>query len=576
MRSKFFGYIVDTAGNAIEGSRINVYVYPLGGGTATYANIYLTDSSSVTTTYATELLTDANGYFEFYIADLEEGGAYGYEYQREFKLAWSGGGGAAGSIDKLQIFDVTKRSVDVTDSGTSKNRLISNLNAKNWETHRSDTARDDHTQYLKTNGSRVLGGNWDTGGVYHILLNTLKSRPSADMLITSNDGSCTLELRQADAGVRANKLISSGNIAGATLTISGAATVGSLSAATLAISTSINLTGSITVGGASSSFAGLVLFGDGLTVSAGSTSLKNTAITGTLSVTAASTLASAIITSLSSNNATIGGGSINSTPIGQTNASLGKFTTLECITFTGPALDVTLNEGDAVSVTSLYSATFVKTGTLSVSGNTSLGDASGDILTLNGTAIAIPNNLNINSGALSITTASSFVGIGTGAPASRLDVFDNSGNEHIRLSFSPTQYVTFGCNANGTMLMTSVSTSADVTMTWSPYHNNTYNLGATEKKWKDLYIAGDINANVSMSLSASHFRGNDGWILIGATDKNPTAPIDIISDTLRIRTSRTPSSSSAPGNVGEICWDSTYIYVCTATNTWKRAGMTSW
>jgi hypothetical protein len=33
-------------------------------------------------------------------------------------------------------------------------------------------------------------------------------------------------------------------------------------------------------------------------------------------------------------------------------------------------------------------------------------------------------------------------------------------------------------------------------------------------------------------------------------------------------------ASNATGSVGEICWDATYIYVCTATNTWKRVALT--
>ncbi len=35
-------------------------------------------------------------------------------------------------------------------------------------------------------------------------------------------------------------------------------------------------------------------------------------------------------------------------------------------------------------------------------------------------------------------------------------------------------------------------------------------------------------------------------------------------------------SISTPGKIGTICWDSNYIYVCTATNTWKRASLSSW
>jgi hypothetical protein len=33
-------------------------------------------------------------------------------------------------------------------------------------------------------------------------------------------------------------------------------------------------------------------------------------------------------------------------------------------------------------------------------------------------------------------------------------------------------------------------------------------------------------------------------------------------------------ASNATGTVGQVCWDSNYIYVCTATNTWKRSLLT--
>jgi hypothetical protein len=36
----------------------------------------------------------------------------------------------------------------------------------------------------------------------------------------------------------------------------------------------------------------------------------------------------------------------------------------------------------------------------------------------------------------------------------------------------------------------------------------------------------------------------------------------------------TTKASNATGTVGQICWDANYIYVCTATNTWKRSPLT--
>jgi len=40
--------------------------------------------------------------------------------------------------------------------------------------------------------------------------------------------------------------------------------------------------------------------------------------------------------------------------------------------------------------------------------------------------------------------------------------------------------------------------------------------------------------------------------------------------------SSAPANSSANGIAGSIAYDSSYIYICTATNTWKRTAIASW
>ena len=39
---------------------------------------------------------------------------------------------------------------------------------------------------------------------------------------------------------------------------------------------------------------------------------------------------------------------------------------------------------------------------------------------------------------------------------------------------------------------------------------------------------------------------------------------------------KTPTSATDIGTTGQIAWDSSYMYVCIATNTWKRAAITTW
>lgn len=41
-------------------------------------------------------------------------------------------------------------------------------------------------------------------------------------------------------------------------------------------------------------------------------------------------------------------------------------------------------------------------------------------------------------------------------------------------------------------------------------------------------------------------------------------------------TSEPPANASATGTTGRITWDSDYMYVCVATNTWKRTTLATW
>jgi hypothetical protein len=44
---------------------------------------------------------------------------------------------------------------------------------------------------------------------------------------------------------------------------------------------------------------------------------------------------------------------------------------------------------------------------------------------------------------------------------------------------------------------------------------------------------------------------------------------------LKLATS-TPAEASATGTIGTIAWDTGFIYVCTATNTWERVAIATW
>ncbi len=81
--------------------------------------------------------------------------------------------------------------------------------------------------------------------------------------------------------------------------------------------------------------------------------------------------------------------------------------------------------------------------------------------------------------------------------------------------------------------------------------------------------AGDFSsASTVLNVSVT---GNIG---ISVTD--PSATLDVGGNTIRVRGTRSPASSSAPGNTGDVCWDASFIYVCVATNVWRRSPLASW
>jgi hypothetical protein len=114
-----------------------------------------------------------------------------------------------------------------------------------------------------------------------------------------------------------------------------------------------------------------------------------------------------------------------------------------------------------------------------------------------------------------------------------------------------------------------------------------------------LVVSGGVGVAKSINAGATNethtFKGGDTGVgttafkVIGGLDANLFAiqgegtvyaygPILASKSTgaFRIVTAETPASASATGSVGTICWDASYIYVCTATNTWKRAALSTW
>lgn len=63
---------------------------------------------------------------------------------------------------------------------------------------------------------------------------------------------------------------------------------------------------------------------------------------------------------------------------------------------------------------------------------------------------------------------------------------------------------------------------------------------------------------------------------VGINTAGPEVSLDVNGNAIRIRTAGTPSSAGDFGVQGEIRWDADYIYICVATDTWKRVAISTW
>jgi hypothetical protein len=203
------------------------------------------------------------------------------------------------------------------------------------------------------------------------------------------------------------------------------------------------------------------------------------------------------------------------------------------------------------------------------------GPTNGNVVTLFGSSgdsarkLVISNSDNDNDwdidanrgtyGALSLSTggtkrlqidASGNVGIGTTSPAMPLSV-------KADLSRNAIQIINGGSGTEEGRLYWYASNASTIRAGISGQENGLvffHGAGVTERARID----------------------SSGRLLVGTGSDSGGALFQVNGDRIRVGTAKTPATSGATGTTGEIAWDADYIYVCTATNTWKRSAIATW
>jgi len=88
----------------------------------------------------------------------------------------------------------------------------------------------------------------------------------------------------------------------------------------------------------------------------------------------------------------------------------------------------------------------------------------------------------------------------------------------------------------------------------------------------------DNSKKVSQLPTAANVAGSDRVLILRDPSGTPsvrTVNVNIFAANLTLSNS-VPANSSAIGIAGTVRYDSSYIYVCVANNTWKRATISTW
>ena len=141
----------------------------------------------------------------------------------------------------------------------------------------------------------------------------------------------------------------------------------------------------------------------------------------------------------------------------------------------------------------------------------------------------------------------------------------------------------WGDHASGGYLtaLGSISGHSDVTIT-TPTSGQLLSYNGSQ--WVNSTVSNIANATISDTAPGGASVGDLWWesdtgrlkILYNDTDTTQWVDASPPLQQDRIATSAAPATATSTGTAGEIRYDSGYVYICVATNTWKRAALTTW
>ena len=96
------------------------------------------------------------------------------------------------------------------------------------------------------------------------------------------------------------------------------------------------------------------------------------------------------------------------------------------------------------------------------------------------------------------------------------------------------------------------------------------------------YVDNQTYSNVNVSQYLPTYNGNIGELnlngdidIVGTLSVIGAGNLTVTGSTF-LANVKVPTLANSSGTAGQITWDSSYVYVCIAANTWRRANLAIW
>lgn len=151
-----------------------------------------------------------------------------------------------------------------------------------------------------------------------------------------------------------------------------------------------------------------------------------------------------------------------------------------------------------------------------------------------------------------------------------------TGNVTGNVTGNLTGNVTGNVAGNLTGNVTSTGSSSFTSIAVTGGTINGTQIGATSAS-AGTFTGITVTGTATIATAAVSAGAIDGTNIGSTTpDAGTFTTLATTGDKVSVQTAKTPASAGASGTAGDIAWDTNYIYVCVATNTWKRALLSTW